>query len=304
VCVCVVLKGQKEGRARERRENRIFSLTTPHKKIKKIKTSSSQRVLVLGSGAFALEAAEAAAASGAAAITLVCRPGRDRWVAPFSRQLAIAAAAACPAAGWACLGLGRAVHAGLAAALNAWLARLYAACGLAALAPRPSGPRLFSGQCHDGWFRLARAGRVRVVAGAVEAVLPGGVRVGGIEADTGAACAGGGAGGSAPSTTTLDLGADVIVIALGCALNDRPAFLAGLAAEEGGGEGAGGAGLSLGDLHSFAFWGRRPRLGLACDWVWFNVPHGPKQLRDERGRGREREGKERGQKFRPPPTPS
>jgi hypothetical protein len=32
---------------------------------------------------------------------------------------------------------------------------------------------------------------------------------------------------------------------------------------------------SLTDLHGHAFLGRRPRLGLACDWVWWNVPHGP-----------------------------
>ena len=34
------------------------------------------------------------------------------------------------------------------------------------------------------------------------------------------------------------------------------------------------------DLHNFAFLGNSGRIGLACDWVWFNVPHGPqKQIR-------------------------
>lgn len=34
------------------------------------------------------------------------------------------------------------------------------------------------------------------------------------------------------------------------------------------------------DLHNFSFLGSSGRIGLACDWVWFNVPHGPqKQIR-------------------------
>ena len=46
-------------------------------------------------------------------------------------------------------------------------------------------------------------------------------------------------------------------------VNWRPPFLASLPVS------------SLTDLHGHAFLGRRPRLGLACDWVWWNVPHGP-----------------------------
>ena len=195
-------------------------------------------------------------------------------MAPFSRQFALAAAAACPL-----LSTFPFLRRPLTAALNAWLRRLYATCSLSALAPDPAGPLLFTGQCHDGWFGLAKAGKLRVVAGSVSGVEAGGVVVGGVEADTGS---------PAPPSSTF-LPADIVVVALGCALNSRPPFLAGLGVEEGE-EGAGvattgaRAGLGLPDLHSFAFFGRRPRLGLVCDWVWFNVPHGPKQLSEERGR--------------------
>ena len=259
---------------------------------------SPQRVVVLGSGAFGLEAAEAAVAAGAASVTILCRPGRDRWVAPFSRQLALAAAASCPL-----LASAPCLRRPVAAALNAWLRALYASCGLACVAPDPAGPLLFTGQCHDGWFRLARAGKVRVVAGEVGAVTAGGVVVVGVDADTAAAAAPPrhGPAPAAPAPTSLVLPADVVVLALGCALNARPTFLAGLGVGEGGEainkEVAGGAppgqeGLGLDHLHAYSFFGRRPRLGLMCDWVWFNVPHGPKQL-SERERERKQKGKAR-----------
>ena len=259
---------------------------------------SPQRVVVLGSGAFGLEAAEAAVAAGAASVTILCRPGRDRWVAPFSRQLALAAAASCPL-----LASAPCLRRPVAAALNAWLRALHASCGLACVAPDPAGPLLFTGQCHDGWFRLARAGKVRVVAGEVGAVTAGGVVVVGVDADTAAAAAPPrhGPAPAAPAPTSLVLPADVVVLALGCALNARPTFLAGLGVGEGGEainkEVAGGAppgqeGLGLDHLHAYSFFGRRPRLGLMCDWVWFNVPHGPKQL-SERERERKQKGKAR-----------
>jgi hypothetical protein len=48
------------------------------------------------------------------------------------------------------------------------------------------------------------------------------------------------------------------------------------------------------DLHNFAFLGRSARVGTASDWVWYNVPHGPKKQLDSFFAGQRciRQGKE------------
>ena len=48
------------------------------------------------------------------------------------------------------------------------------------------------------------------------------------------------------------------------------------------------------DLHNFAFLGRSARIGTASDWVWYNVPHGPKKQLDSFFAGQRciRQGKE------------
>jgi hypothetical protein len=138
----------------------------------------------------------------------------------------------------------------------------------------------YSGQCSDGYFRLAAAGRLRCVVGKVERLARDDVVLASGEA----------------------LRADVLVVAAGCRFNLDPPFLKDL--------GIGESWIAAArwkfhpilncsrppphpppahppttyhtgfrDLHNYAFLGPDPRVGCASDFVFAYVPFGPlKQL--------------------------
>ena len=160
-----------------------------------------KRVVILGSGSFAAEAIEAAERAGAEHVTVVGRP-RHRWILPFSRQYTITAMANAPLIPWA-------LKSRLALAYVR--RRFYEPCGLAHWAPTGGPADMdYSGQCSDGYFRLAAAGRLRCVVGKVERLARDDVVLASGEA----------------------LRADVLVVAAGCRFNLDPPFLKDLGVGE------------------------------------------------------------------------
>lgn len=147
-----------------------------------------QDVVILGTGAFALEAMEAAHRARARSITLMTRP-RDRsqtkyqpcgmwpwqhymtspwrasicpftyadlvcrWIMPYSQQFKFVFLATCPfCPRWlACW------------AVNSWMAGLYKSCGIAFMGPAPGSDHSFTGQCNDAFFQLAKKVRASVL---------------------------------------------------------------------------------------------------------------------------------------------
>ena len=123
--------------------------------------------MILGSGAFGLEAMEAACRSGAGSITVVMRK-RDRcglpscsaaeagqgmrqgcacrWIVPYSEQFKFIMLSHTPflskrtTATW----------------INAWLASTYKAAGIEHVAPEKGTACNFTGQCNDAFFRLPK----------------------------------------------------------------------------------------------------------------------------------------------------
>lgn len=155
---------------------------------------SGKEVVILGSGAFAAEAMEAADRSGAKHITILGR-SRYRWMLPFSRQYTITSFANAPLIPWS-----------VKYRLALWYLRtfFYKPCGLQHWAPSGRPEQMdFSGQCNDAYFRLAHQGRLTCLIDGLdrvegfEAVLKSGKRI---------RC-------------------DMLVIASGCKYNLEPSFL-------------------------------------------------------------------------------
>ncbi|KAL4419583.1 hypothetical protein ABPG77_004832 [Micractinium sp. CCAP 211/92] len=119
-----------------------------------------KEVVVMGTGAFALEAAEAAARRGAKHVTLISRP-RTRWVIPFSRQFTCTLLSnPMPLLPWC-----------IKARLTQWWLRKFwfEPVGLGHMAPTgPLQEQDWGGQCSDALFRLAAEGRLSVVVDRVE----------------------------------------------------------------------------------------------------------------------------------------
>ena len=137
----------------------------------------AQRVVILGSGAFGLEAMEAANRAGAASITLVMRrrdrcarphpalpleggrpppppfpllpsqrppDGLRRWIVPYSEQFRfiwLSSWPLVPKRMWA-------------AWINKWLAEKYSEAGIQHVQPEPGSACNFTGQCNDAFFQL------------------------------------------------------------------------------------------------------------------------------------------------------
>lgn len=153
-------------------------------------TVARRAVVILGSGAFALEAAHRAVVGGAASVTVLCRKheqcarggggggggrrgararGAPRaphtappspqpspsWIVPFSRSIGFALLLTAPLPRpW------------LAAAARRAAARHYRRAGIAHLAPDPGSAQAYKGQASDAWFVHGRSGALRVVFGA------------------------------------------------------------------------------------------------------------------------------------------
>ncbi|KAK9864767.1 hypothetical protein WJX84_008370 [Apatococcus fuscideae] len=221
-----------------------------------------KHVVILGTGAFGLEALEAADRAGAKSITMISRE-RDRWIVPYAKQFKFICYSHIPF-------MPRSFRCWLT---NRWLKSVYALAGVESMSPQPGSAHNFTGQCNDAFFRLAKQGRVRYVIGKVDQVQARSVKM---------------------ATTGEELPADILIVGLGCEVQYQIPYLRDLQL---GNE----ASLSVyarttqdietsklvivtadvrQDLHNFAFLGNSGRIGLACDWVWFNVPHGPqKQIR-------------------------
>ncbi|KAK9918953.1 hypothetical protein WJX75_008278 [Coccomyxa subellipsoidea] len=103
-----------------------------------------QDVVILGTGAFALEAMEAAHRAGAKSITLLTRP-RDRWIMPYSQQFKFVFLATNPfMPRWLACWL-----------INNWMTSLYRKCGIGFMGPVKGSDYNFTGQCNDAFFQLA-----------------------------------------------------------------------------------------------------------------------------------------------------
>lgn len=159
---------------------------------------TGKRVVVMGSGSFAAEAIEAAERSGAEHITVVGRP-RYRWILPFSRQYTISVLAQMPLVPWSLK---------TQVALKYLRERFYKPCGLSHWAPQSNKPSEmdFSGQCNDGYFRLAAAGKLTTVIDQVDRLDATGVVL----------------------KSGKRLPADMFVCASGCKYNLEPEFLKAL----------------------------------------------------------------------------
>lgn len=181
---------------------------------------AGKKVVVLGSGAFALEAVERAAFCGAESVTIVCRPDeqlreRKKSFFIFIFFLFARALSRSPDSrslhfllfltpeqnttnSWVVPFSRQLLFVLLVTVLlpRAWaygLARhfaraFYKLAGIEALAPpeRGTGPQLFRGQCCDGWFFLQRAGLLRVTTEKIVKFSEKGVvleREGEVEAD-------------------------------------------------------------------------------------------------------------------------
>ncbi|KAL6781746.1 hypothetical protein ACKKBF_B09280 [Auxenochlorella protothecoides x Auxenochlorella symbiontica] len=158
---------------------------------------AGKRVVVMGSGSFAIEAAEAAARQNAQHITIVSRP-RYRWVLPFSRQFTLAAVAFAPLVPWR-LKM-RAVE---------WYLRkfFYGPCGIDHWLPRGAPADMdYSGQSNDGYFRLTHEGRLTCIVDRVVKLDAEGARL----------------------ASRKILPCDLFVVAAGCKYNLQPPFLASL----------------------------------------------------------------------------
>ncbi|KAL4457342.1 hypothetical protein ABPG75_012207 [Micractinium tetrahymenae] len=157
-----------------------------------------KEVVIMGTGAFALEAAEVAARRGAKHVTLISRP-RTRWVIPFSRQFTCTLLSnPMPLVPWC-----------LKARITQWWLRKFwfEPAGLGHMVPTgPLQEQDWGGQCSDGLFRLAAGGRLSVVVDRVE-------RLEGYD-------------------VVLEKGgrrrADMFVCAAGCRYNLQPSFLSEL----------------------------------------------------------------------------
>ena len=172
---------------------------------------AGKRVVILGSGAFALEAAERAALCGAESVTIVCRPHEQlRKVFFFfalllSRSRSRSRSFSFPhfltrpkkkseskknqsnSLSWVVPFSRQLLFVLLVTVLlpRAWdyaLARFFArsfykAAGIERLAPPllGTGPQLFRGQCCDGWFFLQKSGLLRVTTDKVSAFSESGV---------------------------------------------------------------------------------------------------------------------------------
>ena len=197
---------------------------------------TGKRVVIMGSGSFAAEAMEAAERSGAEHITIVGR-SRYRWILPFSRQYTISAIANAPILPWS-----------WKSKFALWYLRkyFYGPCRLSHWAPQSFDPSEmdFSGQCNDGYFRLAYSGKLTTKLGAVDH----------LEAN------------EVVLKTGEKLPCDMFVVASGLKYNLEPSFLKEM-------------NLGFKDMHNFAFIGPNPRIGCASDFVFAYVPFGPiKQL--------------------------
>lgn len=194
---------------------------------------TGKQVVILGSGAFAAEALEAADRQGAEHITVVSRP-RYRWIIPFSRQFTITTICQAPLLPWS-----------LKAAFARWYIKhqFYLPCNLEHTAPvgKPSEVD-FSGQCNDGYFRLAHQGKLTCELGGVERCEANHVVL----------------------NNEKYLPCDLLVVAAGCKYNLTPPFLQSLD-------------VDFTDMHNYAFLGNNPRIGCASDFVFAYVPEGPKK---------------------------
>ncbi|KAK9828833.1 hypothetical protein WJX72_002308 [[Myrmecia] bisecta] len=108
-------------------------------------------VVIIGSGAFACEAMEAANRNNARHITMISRP-RKRWVLPFSRQFTTTFLAYMPLVPW---------HWKMALTRRYLINRFYKPCGLKHMAPSgPPSEQDYTGQCNDAFFKLSKSGKV------------------------------------------------------------------------------------------------------------------------------------------------
>ncbi|CAK0782757.1 hypothetical protein CVIRNUC_005952 [Coccomyxa viridis] len=196
---------------------------------------SGKDVVVLGSGAFACEAMEAALTNGAKHVTMICRD-RKRWILPFNRELTLGALAQAPLIPWRWK----------MDATHWWLKRyFYGPAGIVHMMPgagNKAAPRDndYAGQSNDGIFKFARAGRVTCKVDRIKEVRE----------------------RSLVLTTGEEVPADLIVFAYGLKYQAEPECLKEL-------------GIGFKDLHSFAFLGPSGRIGTAQDGLFAYVPAGP-----------------------------
>ena len=157
-----------------------------------------KRVVILGTGSFAAEALEAADRSGAEHITVIGRP-RYRWILPFSRQYTVSAIASAPLVPWS-----------WKSRFALWYLRkfFYEPCGLSHWMPALDDPAKmdYSGQCNDGYFRLAHQGRLTCVVDGLARMEP----------------------HAAVLASGERLPCDMLVVASGCKYNLNPPFLKNL----------------------------------------------------------------------------
>ncbi|CAK0786243.1 hypothetical protein CVIRNUC_009456 [Coccomyxa viridis] len=158
-------------------------------------TAEGKDVVILGTGAFALEAMEAADRGDARSITLIARP-RDRWIIPYSQQFKFVFLATGPfTPRWLACWL-----------INVWMGALYRRAGIAHMQPAFGSAHNFTGQCNDALFQLALQGRVQCIVDKVTEVQETAVVL-----ESGAA-----------------LPCDVLINAQGCEVMYQPPYLAEL----------------------------------------------------------------------------